>query len=161
MRPLRLSIATGFRFLSRLWHESTNSRVFGLRTRGRSRLESVCVLWIAARRSTGATGAPFTCVKNWRNKMNKVNWTAVAIFTVVVLLVFLVGVSLLGGWGYGGWGRMSGYRSGMMGPGMMGGWGFGPFGWIGMIFMWLIVVGFIVLTALGLVWLARVRIGGT
>jgi len=87
--------------------------------------------------------------------MNKINWTAVAVFSVVVLLVFLVGVNLLGGWGYGGWGRMGGYRSGMMGPGMMGGWGFGPFGWIGMIFMWLIPVGLIVLVVAGIIWLVR------
>jgi hypothetical protein len=80
--------------------------------------------------------------------MNKINWTAVVVFGVVVLLAFLVGVSLLGGgWGYGGWG--------MMGPGMMGGWGLSPFGWIGMTFMWLIPVGFVVLTVLGVVWLVR------
>lgn len=84
--------------------------------------------------------------------MNKVNWTAVAVFSIVVLLVFLVGVSLLGGWGYGGWGRMG---PGMMGPGMMGGWGFGPFSWIGMIFMWLIPVGLIVLVVAGIIWLVR------
>ncbi|MBI3910735.1 MAG: zinc ribbon domain-containing protein [Armatimonadetes bacterium] len=78
--------------------------------------------------------------------MNKINWSAVAAFGVVVLLAFLIGVSLLGG-GYGGWG--------MMGPGMMGGWGFGSFGWIGMLFMWLIPVGFIVLTVLGVVGLVR------
>lgn len=89
--------------------------------------------------------------------MNRVNWTAVAVFGVVVLLVFLVGVSLLGGWGYGGWGRMG---PGMMGPGMMGGWGFSPFGWIGMIFMWLIPIGFIVLTVLGVAWLVRAVGGG-
>ena len=59
--------------------------------------------------------------------MNKVNGTAIVIFAVVVLLVFLVGVSLLQGWGYGGWG--------MMGPGMMRGWGFRPFSWIGMALM--------------------------
>lgn len=47
--------------------------------------------------------------------MSKINWTAVAVFGIVVLVAFLVGASLLGG-----------------------GWGYGPFGWIGMIFMWLI-----------------------
>ena len=83
--------------------------------------------------------------------MKKVNWTGVVIFSFVVLLVFLVGVSLLGGWGYGGWG--------MMGPGMMGGWGFGPFGWIGMIFMWLIPVSLVVVVVFGIVWLVR-AIGG-
>ena len=79
--------------------------------------------------------------------MNKINWTSVAVFAIVVLLVFLVGISLLGGRGYGGWG--------MMGPGMMGGWGFAPFGWIGMLFMWLIPIGFLVLTVLGITWLVR------
>lgn len=83
--------------------------------------------------------------------MNKINWTVVAVFSIVVLLAFLVGVSLLGGWGYGGWGRM--------GPGMMGGWGFGPFGWFGMIFMWLIPVGLIILVVAGVIWLVR-AIGG-
>jgi hypothetical protein len=85
--------------------------------------------------------------------MNKINWTAVIVFAIVVLLVFLVGVSLLGGWGYGGWGGMMG--PGRMGPGMMGGWGYSPFGWIGMIFMWLVPIGFILLIALGVVWLIR------
>lgn len=84
--------------------------------------------------------------------MNKVNWTVVAIFSIIALLVFLVGISLLGGWEYGGWR--------MMGPGMMGGWGFGPFGWIGMIFVWLIPIGLFILTVLGVVWLVRAVGGG-
>lgn len=84
--------------------------------------------------------------------MNKVNWTVVAVVAIIVLLVLQVVGSLLGGWGYGGWG--------MMGPGMMGGWGFAPFGWIGMIFMWLIPLGFLVLTALGIAWLVRAVGGG-
>ena len=79
--------------------------------------------------------------------MNKINWSTVAVLGVIVFLALLIGTSLLGG----GWG--------MMGPGMMGGWGFGPFGWIGMIFMWLIPVGFVGLTVLGVVWL--VRAGGS
>ncbi len=48
----------------------------------------------------------------------------------------------------------------VVGPGMMGGWGFGSFGWIGMIFMWLIPVGFIVLTVAGVAWLVRAIGGG-
>jgi uncharacterized membrane protein len=79
--------------------------------------------------------------------MKKINWTAVAVFAIVASLVFLIAASLFGGRGYGGWG--------MMGPGMMGRWGFSPFGWIGMIFMWLIPVGFLVLTVLGITWLVR------
>jgi H+/Cl- antiporter ClcA len=79
--------------------------------------------------------------------MNKTAWTVLAVIGIIVLLVFLAGASLLGGWGYGRWG--------MMGPGMMGGWGRAPFGWIGMIFMWLIPVGFVVLLVLGIIWLVR------
>jgi hypothetical protein len=75
--------------------------------------------------------------------MNKINWTVVVIIAIALLLI----ASLFGGRGYGGWG--------MMGPGMMGGWGFSPFGWIGMTFMWLIPIGFLVLTVLGIVWLVR------
>jgi zinc ribbon protein len=86
--------------------------------------------------------------------MNRINWTGVAVFAGVALLVFLIAASLLGGRGYGGWG--------MMGPGMMdGGWGYSPFGWIGMIFMGLIPVGFLVLTVLGIVWLVRSIGSGT
>lgn len=74
--------------------------------------------------------------------MNKVNWTAVAIVSIIVLLVLMFGASLLGrpgyaGWGYGGWG--------MMGPWMMG----------GMFFMWLIPVGILVLTVIGIAWLVQ------
>jgi uncharacterized membrane protein len=79
--------------------------------------------------------------------MNKVNWNSVAAFGIVALFVFLVGVTLLGGRSYSGWG--------MMGPGMMGGWGFAPFGWIGMLFIWLISIGFLVLVVLGIAWLVR------
>lgn len=83
--------------------------------------------------------------------MNKINWSVVVIIGIIVLLL-LFSTGLFGGWGYGGWG--------MMGPGMMGGWGFSPFGWIGMIFMWLIPIGFIVLTVLGVAWLVR-TLGGS
>ncbi|MBI4768909.1 MAG: zinc ribbon domain-containing protein [Chloroflexi bacterium] len=79
--------------------------------------------------------------------MNKINWTTVAILGIVVLVAFLIGASLLGGGSY--WG---------MGPGMMG--GFAPFGWVGMIFMWLFPLGFLVLTVLGIVWLVRALVGG-
>ena len=78
--------------------------------------------------------------------MNKINWTVVVIVGIIALVLLMFGTSLTGGWGYGGWG--------MMGPGMMGRWGFGPFG-IGMFFMWLIPLGFIVLTVLGIVWLVK------
>jgi ribosomal protein L32 len=88
--------------------------------------------------------------------MNKVNWTQVGVFAVVVLLVFLIGVSLLGG--LTGYGMMGGGRYGMMGPGMMGGWGFGPFAWLFMLMGLLFPVGLLVLLVLGIVWLFR-RVG--
>jgi hypothetical protein len=83
--------------------------------------------------------------------MSKINWTVLAVFTIVGLIVFLIGISL-----FGGWGMMGGYHSRMM-----GGWGFGPFGWLGMISMLLIPVGFLVLIVLGAVWLIRAIGGGT
>ncbi len=90
--------------------------------------------------------------------MNKVNWVQVAIFGIVALLVLLIVVSFLPfGW-RGIWGPGGMMGGGMMGPGMMGGWGgwgFSPFGWIGMIFMWLFPLAFLVLLALGGVWLFR------
>ena len=91
--------------------------------------------------------------------MNKVNWTAVAVFCIIVLLAFMVGLSLFGGWRYGGWGMM-GTR--VMGPGMMGRWGFSPFGWIGMVLMWLIPISLVILVVAGVVWLVRaITSGGT
>ncbi|MCL4529094.1 MAG: zinc ribbon domain-containing protein [Chloroflexi bacterium] len=80
--------------------------------------------------------------------MNKVNWTVVVVTIIIALFVLMVGASLLSGWGYGGWGY-GGW--GMMGPWMMG----------GMFFMWLIPVGFLVLTGLGVIWIVRAISGGT
>lgn len=85
--------------------------------------------------------------------MKKVNWSVVVVIGIVVLLFLFGAGMMMGGWGYGGWG--------MMGPGMMGSWGYSPFGWIGMLFMWLIPLGFIVLTVLGVAWLVRTIGGGT
>ena len=79
--------------------------------------------------------------------MNKVNWTAVVVISIITLFVLMVGASLLGGRGYGGWGY-GGW--GMMGPWMMG----------GMFFMWLIPFGFLVLIVLGIAWFARTIGGG-
>jgi uncharacterized membrane protein len=85
--------------------------------------------------------------------MNRVNWTVVVVVSVIALLALVLGASLIGNRGYGSWG--------MMGPGMMDGrWGFAPFGWIGMIFMWLIPLGILVLTVLGIVWLVKAIGGG-
>jgi len=79
----------------------------------------------------------------------KVNWTAVIVLSIVALFAFLIGASLIGGFG----GGYRGWR--MMGPGMMGGWGFAPFGWIGMLLMWVFPLGVLVLVVLGIVWLVR------
>lgn len=80
--------------------------------------------------------------------MKKINWLVVGITGVIVLLFLFGGGMMVGGWGYRGWG--------MMGPGgMMGGWGYSPFGWISMLFMWLIPVGLIVLAVFGVAWLVR------
>jgi len=84
--------------------------------------------------------------------MKKINWLVVGIISVIVLLFLFGGGMMMGGWGYRGWGMMGG-------PGMMG-WGYSPFGWVGMIFMWLIPGGFVVLTVLGAVWLVR-NVGNT
>ena len=84
--------------------------------------------------------------------MQKGNWLVVGIISIVVLLLLFGGGMMMGGWGYRGWS--------MMGPGgMMNNWGYSlspsPLGWIGMIFMWLIPVGLIVLAGFGVVWLVR------
>ena len=82
--------------------------------------------------------------------MKKVNWLVIGIIGIILLLFLFGGGMMVGGWGYRGWG--------VMGPGgMMGNWGYSPspFGWIGMLFMWLIPVGLIALAVFGVVWLVR------
>jgi len=122
-------------------------------------LENLCILrgttWKSRRATIACLIEKYNILQRQRmeKQMNKINWTVVAVVTIIALLIFQVVASLFGGWGYGGWG--------MMGRGMMGGWGFSPFGWIGMIFMWLIPVAFVVLAVLGIVWLARNVGGGT
>jgi hypothetical protein len=78
--------------------------------------------------------------------MNKVNWTTVLVTILIVLVLLVLGSGLLGWWGYRPWGY-GGW--GMMGPGMMG----------GMFFMWLIPLGLLVLTVLGVVWLVQIFSG--
>ena len=76
--------------------------------------------------------------------MKKVNWW------IVGTVVILVSILLFGG------GMMSGSRYG--GYGMMGS-GYSPFGWfgmgLGMLFMWLVPIGVLVLIALGVTSLVR------
>ena len=74
--------------------------------------------------------------------MSRVNWTAVVIVGMLAVLAVMFGGGLLfthgySSWGYGPWG--------MMGPWMMG----------GMFFMWLIPVGLVLLTVLGVSWVVR------
>ena len=90
--------------------------------------------------------------------MQKVNWLVVGIIGIVALLLLFGGGMMMGGWGYRGWSMMG--PGGMLGPGgMMNNWGYSsspsPFGWIGMIFMWLMPVGLVVLAVFGVVWLVR------
>jgi len=79
--------------------------------------------------------------------MKKVNWW------IVGIAIILVSVSLFGG------GMMTGRKSG--GYGMMGGygghigWGYSPFGWLGMLFMWLVPIGVLSLIVLGVASLVR------
>jgi len=80
--------------------------------------------------------------------MKKVNWLIVVIVGIAALLFLFGGGMMFGGWGYRG------------GYGMMGGWGYAPFGWLGMIFMGLIPLGFIALTVFGIAWLVR-NVGNT
>jgi len=99
--------------------------------------------------------------------MQKVNWLVVGAISIVVLLLLFGGgmtlapgasAGVMGGWGYRGWSMMG--PGEMMGPGgMMNNWGYSaspsPLGWFGMIFMWLVPVGLVVLAVFGVVWLAR------
>lgn len=84
--------------------------------------------------------------------MKKTNWLIVGVIAVIALLFFFGGGMMMSGWGYGNY---SYHGWGMMGPGMMGGWGYSPFGWIGMLFMWLIPVGFLALIVFGIAALMR------
>jgi hypothetical protein len=60
---------------------------------------------------------------------------------------------MIGNWSPRGWGIRG---DGMMGGnGIMSNLGYSPFGWLGMIFMWLIPVGLIALAVFGVVWLVR------
>lgn len=101
--------------------------------------------------------------------MKSVNWTQVGVFAIIVLLVFLIGISLLGGLGGYGYGVM-GARYGMMGSGAafahpcgvgLGGWGFPIAGWLGIISMWILPLGFLALLVAGIVWLVRAASGSS
>jgi hypothetical protein len=84
--------------------------------------------------------------------MQKINWLIVGIMSFVIILILFGAGMLMGDWRYRDWG--------MMGPhGMVENWGYAytpaPLGWIGMIFMWLIPAGLIVLAVFGTIWLER------
>ena len=84
--------------------------------------------------------------------MHKINWLLVGIMSFVIILILFGAGMLMGDWRYRDWG--------MMGPsGMMEDWRYtytpAPLGWIGLIFMWLIPVGFSVLAGFGIVLFVR------
>ena len=84
--------------------------------------------------------------------MHKINWLLVGIMSFVIILIIFGTGLLMGDWRSRDWG--------MMGPsGMMENWGRSytpaPLGWIGIIFMWLVPVGFSVLAIFGILWLVR------
>ncbi|MBC8253507.1 MAG: hypothetical protein H8E35_05705 [Ardenticatenia bacterium] len=104
--------------------------------------------------------------------MERINWTQVVVFSVIVLLIFGCGLILLitafgGGWGMMGPGMMGGRQSPY---GDSGGWcpwcggtgrfsGSGLFGGLAglltMGFVLLVPLGLIVLGVLGVIWLVR------
>ncbi len=93
--------------------------------------------------------------------MNRINWTQVAVFAVVVVLVFAVGMvvlgSLWGGYGMMGRGMMGDYRGFDLG-GMMRGY-VGSLNWVFILPMCFFGLGFLALLAVGIVWLVR-TVGG-
>lgn len=94
--------------------------------------------------------------------MNKINWTQVLVFGLVVLVILLIGTGLLFLGGVGAWG-MRGGRGGMMGGwcpfcGGTGRWGGGISGlrdWLFMALAILLPLGLLALLAWGVMWLSR------
>ena len=100
--------------------------------------------------------------------MSRINWAQVAVFVIVVGVIFALGITLvpLVFGVYGGWGTMG---PGMMGSGSSGDWcpfcggtgrfpgGFfgGMFGWLFVLAAMLFPLGLLVLVILGIVWLVR------
>jgi len=75
---------------------------------------------------------------------SKTGWI-LAIALGLILLLIVPGLFLMGRFWAGGYG-------GMMGPGMMGGFGYmNPLGYFGMLMMWLIPAGILVLLVVGTV----------
>ncbi len=62
----------------------------------------------------------------------------------------MVETTLFGNWNNVDWGMIGGWPGGTM-----HGWSFGPFGWVGMLIMWLVPVGIVLLVILGIIWLVR------
>lgn len=82
--------------------------------------------------------------------MKKSYWITIAILGIALILFLMVGPFLLGSWNNVGWGMKGDWPAGTM-----HGWGFDSFGWFGMLILWLVLVGIVVLTMLGIVWLVR------
>lgn len=79
--------------------------------------------------------------------MKKVNWWIVGT-GVIFVTILLFGGGMISGWRSGGYSMMGGYGGHMS-------WGYSPFGWIGMLFMWLIPIGILALVVYGVVVLAQ------
>jgi 1,4-dihydroxy-2-naphthoate octaprenyltransferase len=84
--------------------------------------------------------------------MHKTNWLLVGIVSFVLILILFGAGMLMSDWRYRDWG--------MMGPvGMMEDWTYSsppaPLGWIGMIFVWLIPIGLMVLVGFIVAWFVR------
>ena len=99
-------------------------------------------------------GVIFFSIDKYRKevKMKKINWWIVGIVIAVIALFLFGGGMMWGNRGYGMMGNMMG------GYGMMHR-GFSPLGWfgmgLGMIFMWLIPIGILVLIGFGVASLVR------
>lgn len=84
--------------------------------------------------------------------MKKINWLVIGIISIVAILILFWAGTMIGG-GYRGYGMMGG-NGGMMGS--FSPFGFGIFGMgFGMLFVWLIPVGLVVLAVYGATSLAR------
>jgi hypothetical protein len=91
--------------------------------------------------------------------MKRNSWVVIAALAIGVLVVFAAGPSLLGRGGgcSGSWGMMEPW----MHSGTPGAWSSRSLGSLGMIFMWLVLIGVIALAVGGIVWLVRELSGGS
>lgn len=82
--------------------------------------------------------------------MKKSFWITLAIMGAALVIFLSIRPFLFGNWTNVGWGMGGGWPAGTM-----HGLSFGSLGWFGMILMWIIPIGFIVLVVLGIVGFVR------